>query len=101
MSVSIGSEVMTQAARRLDADAVSHQTHHVEGAGRGGGGGVGRWRGGAWRGGSQLDGVVHTEVLQLDQLAFRHPDMPSGCTTVHPTLTGDSINVHTCVLRML
>lgn len=76
MSVAIGSEVMTHSSlsgptvRFLDADAASNQTNDMEGAGHTR---IHRWWGGAGRGSSQLNGIIHTEVLQLNQLAFRHP----------------------------
>lgn len=80
MGLTVGLEVVTQVIlpvtrRRLNADAVSDQSDHVEAAGLAGAPGR---RGRAGRGGSQLDGVIHSEVLQLDQLTFRHPvDMSS------------------------
>lgn len=69
--------VCSVAPWRLDADAVPNQTYHMEVA----------WLTRVWRGPArgrcgQLDGVVHAEVLELDQLTFRHPvideDMSGG-----------------------
>lgn len=83
MGATAGLEVVTTRgvsgvkARRLDSDAVPDQTHHLEGA---------RLtrvcrRGLLWSIG-QLDGVVHAEVLELDQLPFRHP-------VVHGDMSGE------------
>lgn len=76
MSMTVGLEVMAHSrlscltAGRLDDDAVSNQTNDSEGAGltcdR-------RRRSGAGCRSSQLDGIIQTEVLQLDQLTLRHP----------------------------
>lgn len=74
LGLTVGLEVVTNlgvssaAPRRLDADAVPNQTHHMEVA----------WLTRVWRRPmrercGQLDGVVHAEVLELDQLTFRHP----------------------------
>lgn len=84
MGATVGLEVVTNHGvssvkpRRLDADTVPNQTHHMEVA----------WltrvyrRGPTWSRCSQLDGVIHAEVLELDQLTFRHPvihgDMSGG-----------------------
>lgn len=77
VGVTVGLELVTRRGvssletRSLDGDAVSDQTHHMEEAwvvGRGR-----RRRTGHGR--SQLDGITHTEVLQLDQFTFRHPDL--------------------------
>lgn len=73
VSATEGLEVVTHCGLWLvtsgsfDADAVSHQTDDVEGAGRA----AARRRRG--RRSSQLDGIMYTEVLELDQLTFRHP----------------------------
>lgn len=75
MSVTIGLEIMTHcclssvALRRLNADTVSDQTDDVEGARMTwvhGHGSTGHRR-------SQLDRIIYTEVLKLNQLTFRHP----------------------------
>lgn len=75
MGVTVGLEVMTHCslpcltAGPLDADAVSNQTDDMEVARL-----VYRWRRGrAGRRSSQLNGIIYTEVLQLNQLTFRHP----------------------------
>lgn len=82
MSVTVGLEVMTHgslsvAQRRLDADAVSNQTDHMAVAGLTRLHRLHRLRVGAGRGSGQLNGVIYTEVLQLYQLTFRHPDVDS------------------------
>lgn len=73
MGATIGLEVVTNHGVskpwRLDADAVPNQAHHVE---------VARltrvYRRGPTRcRRSQLDVIIHAEVLELDQLTFRHP----------------------------
>lgn len=76
MGVTVGLEVMTHcslpclAPGRLDADAVSDQTDDMEVARLTW---VYRRRGRAGRRSSQLNGIIYTEVLQLNQLTFRHP----------------------------
>lgn len=73
MGATVGPEVVTNHGaskpRRLDADAVPNQAHHVE---------VARLtqvyrRGPARCRRGQLDVIIHAEVLELDQLTFRHP----------------------------
>lgn len=75
VGVIVGLEVVTVpgilgvALRRLDADAVPNQTHYLKVAWLTL---VYRW-GPTWSRCGQLDGVVNAEVLELDQLTFRHP----------------------------
>lgn len=88
VGVTVGLEFVTipgipgVALRRLDADAVPNQTHYLEVA----------WvtrvcrRGPTWSGCSQLDGVVHAEVLELDQLTFRHPVVDGDTSGSYSTI---------------
>lgn len=83
MSMAVGLEVMTQdrfycvTSGCFDADAVSNQTNNMEGAGLTW---VYRRRGCAGCRGSQLNRIVYTEVLQLNQFTFRHRVLDrSGC----------------------
>lgn len=72
MGVTVGLEVVTHCSvscvTMLDAHAISNQTHNVARATR-----MYGCRGSAGHRCSQLNWIINTEVLQLDQLTFGHP----------------------------
>lgn len=95
MGATVGLEVVTNhgvsgvKARCLDADAVPNQTHHVEAARL-----TRVYRRGPRRcRRSQLDVVVHAEVLELDQLTFRH-------SLIHGHMSGgEDVNIQPCSFK--
>lgn len=102
VGVIVGLEVVTipgitgVAPRCLDTDAVSNQTHYLKVA----------WLTWVYRWGptgsrcSQLDGVVHAEVLELDQLTFRHPVVDEDMSGRYSTSSPD-LNKHCSKLALL
>lgn len=85
LGVTAGSEVVTRRPfmctrpRRLDGDLVTDQTDGVE---------VGGGSGGRSRRCSELDGIIHAEVLQLNQLTLGHPALRKHTETSGERLEG-------------
>lgn len=81
MCVTVGLEIMAHSslscamAGCLDADVVSNQTDDAVVAGPTL---VSGRRGYVDGRSGQLDGIIYAEVLQLDQLTFRHPDFDTA-----------------------